>query len=278
MYQTNLLDETLDRNQAHHYNLFIQWCLSGLSFCLCDTVNNKFIAFRHYSFKDQPKPEDVMCILSTDDLLGLPYKSVNLLLNDGRNTLVPVTFFDEKEMGHFFRFNHGEGDYSLTYNNLPGILSVNIFSYDQTYLAKFNEHFPGIKIFHRTTPFIIALSQEASKGNLVRIFATIHKEVIDIGLAHSKKLEFFNSFNYREKEDIVYYLLNVMEQFKLSVMYTDVYISADLDNHEEIFEYLNNYLHQVKFIKPLGKYTYSYIFDEFQLTRFANLFNLSLCV
>ena len=82
----------------------------------------------------------------------------------------------------------------------------------------------------------------------------------------------------KEKQDIVYFVLNVLEQFKLSVMYTDIHISADLDNHEEVFEYLGNYLHQVKFIKPSGKYTYSYMFDESLLTRFTNLFNLSLCV
>jgi hypothetical protein len=278
MYQTNLLDETLDRNQAHHYNLFIQCCLNGLSFCLCDTVNNKFIAFRHYSSNDSLKPEDIACIFTTDDLLRLPYKSASLLFNNGKNTLVPVTFFEDKEAASFFQFNHKEEDCALIYNKLPDALAVNVFSCHQDYLSKFKEYFPGINIFHRTTPFITALVQDASKGNWVRFFVTIHKDVIDIGLAHSKKLEFFNSFHYKEKQDIVYFVLNVLEHFKLSVMYTDVYLSADLDNHEEIFEYLNNYLHQVKFIKPSTKYTYSYIFDESQLTRFANLFNLSLCV
>ena len=92
-----------------------------------------------------------------------------------------------------------------------------------------------------------------------------------------KKIEFYNSFSYKDNSDIVYYILNILERFNLSNMLTEVYFSDDVENHDELFEFLNNYLNLIKFIHPSDQFIYSYIFDELHLTRFANLFNLALC-
>lgn len=278
MHQTNLLDETLDRNQTHHYHLFIQCCTNGLSFGVCDSVRDKFIAFRHYPVAQSIKPEDIACIIAADDLLKLSYKSVSLLLNDGNNTLVPVSFFDSKDVSNYYEFTHGSGNVAVLYNNIHDIMAVNIFSYNEDCYIKLKQYFSELKVYHRTTSFLTNLLHESGKSNKSRFYVSIHNGLLDIGVAHSKKLEFFNTFQYQEGTDIIYHILNILEQFKLSVMHTEVFVSVDSDNYSDVFENLNNYIHHVKFIRPTDKFTYSYIFDEFQLTRFANLFNLSLCV
>ncbi len=278
MHQINLIDETFDKNQSHHYNLAIQYGLNGLSFCLFDTIRTKFIAFRHYADMES-KLEALPSILEQDDLLSLSFKETFLLYDAGQSTLVPSTFFDESKAGDIYKFNLGEEKCSTVhFNKLPESLAVNIFSYSQLTLSKFQKAFPAITIYHRSSPFIENMVQESVRWPRTKCYVSIHQGILDIGLAHLKKLEFFNSFTYLERSDIAYYILNVLEQFKLSSTLTDIYLSADLDKHEEIYEYLSNFLFHTRFIRPSDKFTYSYVFDEFQLTRFANLFNLTLCV
>jgi len=278
MHQINLLDETFDKNQAHHYNLAIQYGLNGLSFCLFDTVKNKYIAFRHYPEIDS-RQEALSPILESDDLLQLKFKETRFLYDAGKNTLVPDAFFDESRAETLYKFNLGdEKCSSIHFNKIQDPLALNIFAYSQSILTKFRKVFPKIEIYHRTTPFIENLMEESARWPRSNAFVYIHKGILDIGVAHLRKLEFFNSFNYQNNADIAYYILNVLEQFNLSATLTEVYISVDLEKHEELFNYLQSYLQHIKFIKPSEKFTYSYIFDEFQLTRFANLFNLALCV
>jgi len=278
MHQINLLDETFDKNQAHHYNLAIQYGLNGLSFCILDTIKNKYIAFRHYP-ETESKLEGLGSLITSDDLLTLQYKECFLLFDAGQSTLVPIPFFDESKAADLYKFNLGEADSSVVaFNKLPETIAANIFSYSPSVIQEFKKAHPSISIYHRTSPFIENLVQESARWPRTKCFVSIHKGILDIGLAHLKKLEFFNSFSYKEKTDIVYYILATLESSKLSTTLTDVYISVDMENHDEIFEYLNGFLSHIKFIMPSENFTYSYIFDDLQLTRFANLFNLPLCV
>ena len=279
MNDINLLDETFDKNQSHNYHMSIQTGNDGFSLCLLDTIRNKYIAFRHHPMdKSDHNFEEIISIIQSDPLLKLPYKSVSHVLTDGKSTLVPAFFFEEKKEQLIFQFNQVQEDFSeVLFNTLSNAMVVNIFAYPKAYFAKIKEIYPNLKAFHRSSPFIETLVQNSAKWVTPKCFVAINKKEIDIGIAQKKKLEFFNSFTYKEHTDIVYYILNIIEQFKLSAMETEVYISVDLENHDEIFEFLNNYLNLIKFIHPSDQYTYSYIFDELQLTRFANLFNLALC-
>ena len=278
MHQINLVDETFDKNQAHHYNLSIQYNLNGLSYGLFDTIKNKYIAFRHYP-ENESKPENLASLFASDEMLTLPYKEVFLLSDTGQSTLVPIPYFDESKASDLYKFNLGETvDSVIHYNKLPEALVYTVFSYAPAVIAEIQKAFPSIGIYHRTSPFIENLVQESSKWPRSKCYVSIHKGILDIGLAHQKKLDFFNSFSYQENSDIIYYILTTLEQFKLTAAFTDIFLSVDMENHDEIFEYINGFVSHVNFIRPSDVFTYSYIFDEFQLTRFANLFNLALCV
>jgi len=274
-----LFDETFDKNQSHNYHLSIQTGVSGLSFCLLDTVRNKYIGLHHYPIKNTDYTiDDLVSIIQADPILTLAYKSVSHMFVDGKNTLVPMHLFEEQKEQLFFEFNHGQTRASeILYNHLPLTKAFNIFEYPKGYQAKLRAIYPKIKTFHRSSAFIESLVQHSNKWIRPKCAVIINKQDIDIGIAQTQKLEFYNAFIYKDKTDIIYYILNILERFNLSATFTEVYISANLENHDEIFEFLNHYLNVIKFIQPTEQFIYSYIFDERHLTRFANLFNLALC-
>lgn len=278
MHQINLIDETFDKNQAHHYNFVIQYGLNGLSYSLLDTVKNKYVAFRYYP-ESGYNASNVGLLLGSDDIFSHSYKETLLLYNGGQNTLVPLPYFDEAKIADIYNFNFGkQNNLEYHFDRLPETLAVNVYAFQQDALKAFKDKMPSLKVFHRTTPFIENLVQDSARWPRSKCFVSIHKGILDIGLAHLRKLDFFNSFTYSERTDIVYYILNTLEQFNISPAVTDIYLSVDVDKHEEIYEYLNGFLTHVKFIRPSEKFTFSYMFDDYVLTRFANLFNLSSCV
>ncbi len=282
MNELNLIDETFDRNQSHNYHLSIQTSANDLSFCLLDNITKKYIALRHYPFKASTNAEyvlnNVTNRISSDDILNLKFRSVSHMLVDSKNTLVPISYFDEAQKAEYFKFNHQpEPNSKVLSSVLHHIATVNVFAYPERLYATLQELFPTVLFSHSSSVFIENIVIDSAKWTQSKCYININSSFLNIGIARNKKLEFYNSFSFKEYSDIVYYILSVLEQFKLSPENTDIYLASSIEKHDEMFGFLNNYLNTSKFIRPTDKFTYSYIFDELHLTRFSNLFNLASC-
>lgn len=282
MQEINLRDETFDKNQSLHYHLSLQVDTQSLTYCVLDTIRNKYTGLRHYAMngtKDWHDMSPLATLLASDDILRLPFKSTCFMMIEGKSTLVPQELFDSSNADALFNFNHyADGNQEVLYNNLQHSCTSNVFAIPVQVHSTFSHMFPGIKVCHRASPFIENLIHESDKSSKPKCFVSIHPNTIDIGVAQQKKLLFMNTFGYREKSDIAYFILSVLDKFELPVQHTEVYFSADMENSEGIFDFLNHYLNHIKFIRPGEHFLFSYIFDDMHLTRFANLFNLALCV
>ena len=282
MQDLNLLDETFDKNQAPHYHLSIQVDLNGITFCVLDTVRNKYTGLRHYALNGVKNWQDISAmtaLLNSDEILKLPYKSTSFMMVEGKSTLVPLELFDSTNPSAIFTLNHTlESGQEILFNTLVHSIAANVFAVPLQVHHTFQNVFPGIKAYHRVSPFIENLIHESGKSGRKKCFVSIHANTMDIGVAHQKKLEFFNTFVYREKSDIIYFILSVLEKFDMPVMTSEVHFACDMEHHETIFDFLHQYLNHIKFIRPSEHFSFSYMFDDVHLTRFANLFNLALCV
>jgi hypothetical protein len=73
-----LFDETLDINSTDNYELSIQSGSDVFSYCLLDTIRNKFVLLRSFEPEDS-KPfnaEKIKDILNKDDFLIRKYRKV----------------------------------------------------------------------------------------------------------------------------------------------------------------------------------------------------------
>jgi hypothetical protein len=91
-----LFDETLDINSTENYELSVQAGPDGFSFCLLDTIRNKFVLIRAFE-PDENKyynSEKINEFISADDFLLKRYKKINILMPSAKFTLVPAPLFD----------------------------------------------------------------------------------------------------------------------------------------------------------------------------------------
>ena len=75
-----LFDETLDINATENYELSVQVVLMNLSFCILDTLRNKFVLLRSYEPEDNSRfdPYRLNEIIRKDDFLTRHYKKTCL--------------------------------------------------------------------------------------------------------------------------------------------------------------------------------------------------------
>jgi hypothetical protein len=279
MQDIHLADETFDPNQTHNYHLLVQLGQAELTYCLLNTITKKFVLLHHFAIPQVQTDEKLISTLNSETLFKSSYKKISVITTGGKNTLVPEAFFDEQNLQQLANFNLGEvATNAVAFNKSTTAGLVDIFTNDHANLCDaFLKLQPSAKVYHRTLPFLNYITLWPSRGFRFDCFAVVNSRYVDFGVVQNRKLEFFNSFECQGVNDMVYYILKASEPFGRQNNNFRFYVSTDISNQNELFDQLNNYLPDIKFIKPSEKFTYSYLFDDLYLTRYANLFNLALC-
>ncbi|MEE4116782.1 MAG: DUF3822 family protein [Marinilabiliaceae bacterium] len=280
MYEKELFDETLDINSTNNYEISIQVSLNGFSFSLLDTLRNKFVMMREYrlSGRENELATQVEEIIFKDDFLGRQYHAYRLIYVFERNTLVPSGLFDPAVKDNYFTLNHNlEEGYLVANNRLDNPDSYILFDLRQDLQALLVKAFPDASQSHHIKPLLYSAFR-TSAGNTARhIQVNIEDTFFNLVVIESGRLEFFNTFRYRNASDILYYMMFTFEKLGISSK-EPLYISGEVDYGDELHTNLSAYAANIKFLKPEGSFSLSYVFDPLSLHRYSNLFNIVNCV
>src|SRR5665647_3181406 len=90
------IDKSFDPEQSNLYHLSIQISLDGFSFAILDIPKGKYTVLKSTNFflkRPRLLNMHVREVVSQDELLGLKYKSVEIIYATEKFTLVPQAFF-----------------------------------------------------------------------------------------------------------------------------------------------------------------------------------------
>ncbi|HAT76015.1 MAG TPA: DUF3822 domain-containing protein [Flavobacterium sp.] len=229
--------------------LSLQVSLTGLSFCVFDTLNNVIVSVKeiHFdTFRKTTKIEELFADAFRDNPeLKDSYDEILVIHNNNLSTFVPEPLFDENFLGSYLQYNTKvfETDffafdeitnYQMNTVYIPYV-NINNFFIDQ--FGTFNyKHANSILV----TKILDASKNKDDKKMIVN-FNPGHFEII---VVQNQKLLLFNSFDYQTPEDFLYYLLFTAEQlamnpenFKLELLGTIV----EEDNFYQLaFKYIRN--------------------------------------
>ena len=275
------VDETLDINITHSYYLSIQISLNGLSFCILDPVREKYIAFENKLFQKNKLfndlLDDIEDYLDQHELLKHQFKATKLLWVTNKNTLIPNSYFKKENLKKYFEFNHKLDDLDeIHYSELKYVDAYSIFVIPNQIANIFSKRFKNIEFLNQQVPFIEqALYKHHSEAK--RILVNVNQEFIDICITENGKLLLYNNFLYKNEMDMVYFILYVFDQFKLSTEDTELIISGLIDKNSDPYKQLKRFIAHLRFEKLPEEFTYSYTFNRIPSHQFANLFKLHLC-
>lgn len=282
MKDFSFVDETLDLNRAHAYRLSIQVSLDGFSFSILDLVRGKFVVLKHYDLSQQKgydqKADKLRQILSSDKHLHPSFKQSVALVVTRKSTLIPETYFQEKDLKSYLSFNHDLDELDeIHFNHLEEIRAYNVFTIPNPISNTLLEHFGNIPYYHHGQPFLQYQLDNASPAKKTAALS-IFEQFIDIGVFSGNNLLFYNTFQWSTHEDILYYLLYVYKQLNLDVNSNELQISGSTRDQKNLKKLIDQYIKKSHLQRPPNDYTYSYTFKNQQAQHFTNLFRLNLCV
>jgi hypothetical protein len=274
-----LFDETLDINSTENYELSVQGSPDGLSYCILDSIRNKFILLRSFE-PDENKYFNAINLndlLSKDDFLSKRYKKINIVIPSQKFTLVPSALFDPAKKEEYFNLNHNNDEGNLIFaNKINDPDTYLVFSVSKSVNDLFNSSYPGVYPFHHIKPLLnhISYTRKSVHGNYIHMH--VERDYFNLIIFNDNVLKFCNTFSYRNISDILYFVLNVFKKFDIKQEET-IYFSGLTEKYDDLTSGFSVYIRTIKFAEPSGKFTFSYVFNETELQRYLNLFSVINC-
>jgi hypothetical protein len=227
------------------------------SYVIVDAIRNQFICIKHHNFEDPEKSllENFTQAVADDVYLNKHYKAVNFYLIHDKYTLVPAEFFDKKYAKEYFKFNHiisPDDEVHFTFSEKANLFNVFVYPTELTNFLV--NHFPEIRLFHSTYPFMNYHLNNNSKGDETTTIAiNIKHSSFDIMALRKENLVLLNTFEFKAREDAVYFIISIIKKLNLDFNKVQIKLQGDTSRQDKIYLYLKDYFPNISFTTKFQK-------------------------
>ena len=238
--------------------LSIQVGLNGLSFCALDTISKKILAYENIPFKTASTPylllKELKAVLNTKNLSHTSFNEVMVVHKNGFFSMVPKPLFNKEELPNYLKFNAKMMANDLVvYDELDNHELVNVYIPYANVNNYIFELFGEFTFKHSGSVLVSSLLDHTSSSASNYCYVQIAEREMEIVVVSEKKLLFYNYFEYKTKEDFLYYLLFSLEQLNLDREHIQLRLFGQIDEDDDLFQLCHTYVSNVSvFVPPHG--------------------------
>ncbi len=278
----SFLDKSYEEDLSSSYILLLQLSDDRLVYAIFNSRRNKFIGLGSEEIhieEDKTLAFALEEIIHRTPILTSSYKKVFIAYNGLRNTLVPLALFDEAKLENYLRFNHTLTENStIMYDKLKNTPAANIYSIPCDLEKTLTKIWPDVKLFHFSTVLIESLGINFKHlTNNKMVFVNLRGDSFDIIYYKQSKLEFYNLFRYKTKEDFIYFLLAAVEQLGLNPESVELILSGAIEKDYQLYDMIFRYIRHSAFIEINNTFEYAHVLDDVKHHQYYGLYNMLQC-
>ncbi len=235
--------------EKKYKKLSLQVSLTGLSFCVFDTLNHAVLSVKeiHFdTFHKATKIEELFADAFRENAeLKDSYDEILVIHNNNLSTFVPEPLFDENFLGSYLQYN-------------TKVFETDFFAFDEIQHYQMNtvyipyaninnffiDQFGSFDYKHANSILVTKLLDASKNNDHKKMIVNMNPGHFEIIVIQNQKLLLFNSFDYQTPEDFLYYILFTAEQlnmnpenFKLELLGT---IAEDDAFYQLAYKYIRN--------------------------------------
>ena len=230
-------------------SLIIKLSSYGVTLVISDNLGN-IIEFNQKEFKEYVEDsylcENLELFIKESDINISNIINVELIVCNKLSSIVPKNLFEEKLSLDYLKFNSKllKDDYPAN-DILEEIGAVNVYL---PYINVNNyliEKFGSFNYYHYSTILIKKLIKHNSSKDLT-LYANIELNNFQVLILKNRKLIYYNNFDIKEKEDILYFILFVMEQNKIDCNNDKLLLLGDIHKESDIYKLLIKFINNIE--------------------------------
>ena len=257
---TKKLSKNIDNTTENFYKLSIQVSLNGLSFCIVDTLRNTILQSQKRQFGKELSPFEVQRelkeMLTEFEVEDFDIEDTVVIHRNNLFSLVPKSLFDPDDLANYLKLN-------------AKILANDVIEYDEienhdlviVYVPYMNinnyifDLFGEFEFVHNGTVLLQSLLK--SSANITEPVCYVHvgQQQMDLVVLGRKRLLLYNSFQYRTKEDFIYYILFTLEQLDLDPESISLRLFGQIEEEDELYSISYEFIRHISIFVPELSYT-----------------------
>lgn len=273
----HIVDENIDSRESTNAFLLVQSGEGFLGFAAFQPKEKVVYGWLVFKMDEQRSTflieEKLKEITEAYPWVGKHYEKVILVQLTSKNILIPAILNKEENKENLFELVYGKRkddiyvkDFVLQQN------LVNHYTVEGTLGVVLNQRFPKGQWWHVQS---LLLKKQAA-GEII-ITATIWFNELQLTVEKNGRWLLLQSYSYHTPEDVLYYILNAMEQLGLSQEETTVYVQGMIDQRSALYDVLYNYILNLQLKNEL-EFQFPETTDEQPIHLSASLDQILTCV
>ncbi|MFC4219082.1 DUF3822 family protein [Flagellimonas marina] len=235
--------------------LSIQVGLNGLSFCVLDTISNKILAFEKVSFKTPSTPylmlKELKAILNQKSDIGSNFSEVVVIHKNNMFSLVPKPLFNVDELPNYLKFNAKiMANDLIAFDEIPNQEMVNVYVPYTNINNYIFDLFGEFEFKHSGTVLINKLLNQTRVSPEPICYVQVAEKEMEMMVVSEKKLTFYNQFEFKTKEDFLYYLLFSLEQLQMNPEKIQLKLFGKIEEGDPIYDLCYQYIKHISVFIP----------------------------
>ena len=230
-------------------SLIIKLSSYGVTLVVSDNLGN-IIEFNQKQFKeyveDSSLTENLELFIKESDINISNIINVKLIVCNKLSSIVPKNLFEEKLSLDYLKFNSKllKDDYPAN-DIIEEIGAVNVYLPYVNVNNYVIEKFGSFNYYHYSTILIKKLIKHNSSKDLT-LYANIELNNFQVLILKNRKLIYYNNFDIKEKEDILYFILFVMEQNKIDCNNDKLLLLGDIRKESDTYKLLKKFINNIE--------------------------------
>jgi hypothetical protein len=228
-------------------SLVIEISDSLISFSELQSAQNKPLFICHYPIDNALKhslSEQLVSAIKHFQFSKKKYEHVNVNYFTHQFTLCPTAFYNSDNNRSMLEFNAGSVSNQLILTDDINTDIKLIYAIDEALKSTLDQIFPHHQLRHTLTVLskLMLVSEELVKEQIVLAIHANHMEVV---VKQEQKLVLANQYPAKTQEDILYYVLFILEQYQLNPLTANITITGNVDSNSELISSLKKYIKNI---------------------------------
>ena len=227
-----------DITQRNYKKLSIQVSLSGLSFCVFDTITNKILTFNSTTFKPNEVIEGQLWnTFINNTVLSKPYDEIIVLHDNNINTFVPKSLFDINSIASYLQYN-----VKVFETDFFAFDEINNYEINNVYVPFVNinnfllDQFESFDYKNKNSVLVQKVLDHSKNIEEKQVYVHFQESNFEIVVVKNQQLLLFNSFEYNTPEDFIYYILFTYEQLQLNPENVSLLLFGNVSKEDSFYK------------------------------------------
>lgn len=258
----NYYDRLFDQALTGQYSLSIRVDPDGLSFSVYSPLVSRYIGIESVLLQQGPafsSGETAKTVFSDrlkdflihHEWILNPFRHVSLIVHSPVYTLIPHALYNPESRAEYLAFAHQLEQTNVVHEQfLNAAEAWLVYSVNKSIDEVIEQYFGSARLLHHAGAMIETILPHYRHNELQNpVFVNVRQGSFDIIVLNDGRLRYCNSFSWKANEDLVYYLIFVLDQLALNPENVPVMLSGLLEPDSALFALLQQYIRHVGFMQ-----------------------------